>query len=100
MTSEPQWYLERPEPETVWAGVLRRRPSMVGPSGRTRLLFELEDRDGRTLPIYGPPAEEALDGLADRHVGISGKLVDLSAEGLGRELWIWGGEAVRVKDGD
>ncbi len=51
------------------------------------------------LPIYGPPAEPALGAMADREVEVIGKIVDQQASGIGAELWVADGSAIRPADG-
>jgi hypothetical protein len=84
----PAWYRERDEPEETFVGVVRERETGPSPMGRTRLRFELERRGGPALPIYGPDAEAAIAGLVGRAVRIRGRVVDLTAEGYGPELWV------------
>jgi hypothetical protein len=84
----PAWYEARTEPETRYEGVLRRRPSVAGPAGRTRLDFELEIGPGNALALYAPGQEEALRQEVDRRVVLLGKVVDLTTEGHGLELWL------------
>lgn len=64
------------------------REAGVSPGGRDRLVFELHPRAGAPLPIYAPEAEEALHRAAGDDVELVGKIVDLSAEGFGVELWL------------
>lgn len=51
--------------------------------------------DGTALPIYGPPAEAALLAAVDRTAQVIGKVVDRREGGLGMELWVADGSAVR-----
>lgn len=83
-----RWYDERPEPQRSVAGVLRALPTPSTPGGRDRLPYRLHLDDGDLLPVYGPGVEDGLDRLVDRHVELVGKVVDLTAEGFGRELWV------------
>jgi hypothetical protein len=92
----PAWYRERPEPESVHAGHLRRETAGDGPMGRTGPRFDLEVASGERLRIYAPHLEAELEPWVDREVRLRGKLVDLRAEGLGVELWslaVDGGDA-------
>ncbi|WP_299444765.1 hypothetical protein [uncultured Phycicoccus sp.] len=82
------WYDERPEPEQTVSGVLRAAPARSTPGGRDRLPYRLVLADGGVLPVYGPAVEDRLDRLVDEHVVLVGKVVDLSAEGFGPELWV------------
>ena len=81
------WYRGRSEPERAWAGRLRLMPASVGPNGRSGLSFALETDQGQ-LPVYAAGAEQLLSPFAQRAVVIRGKLIDLSEEGLGLELWV------------
>jgi hypothetical protein len=81
------WYAERPEPEKRWRGVLRRREPPGGPAGRAALSYVLEV-EGRRLDVYSANVEAALAGFVGRTIVAEGKLVDLSGEGFGRELWL------------
>ena len=65
------------------------------PGGRDRLPFELAATDGEARPLYGPAAEAALLAAVDQEVEVEAKLVDLGGEGLGAELWVADGSAVR-----
>ena len=89
------WYETRPEPEEVFQGSLRASTPVVSPSGRTRLLFELEIVSGERLAIYAPTHEETLRTAVGREVVLVGKVVDLSSEGYAVELWLGGPDAVR-----
>jgi hypothetical protein len=68
---------------------------VVSPGGRTRLLFELEIVPGKRLGIYAPAHEEILRKAIDKQAVLVGKLVDLSSEGHGVELWLGAADAVR-----
>ncbi len=81
------WYDERTEPEQSVSGVLRAAPALSTPGGRDRLPYRLLVA-GHALPVYGPAVEDRLDRLVDQHVELVGKVVDLSAEGFGPELWV------------
>jgi hypothetical protein len=85
--AEADWYRERSEPEKEWRGVLREREVKVGPATRTALTYKLV-RDDQELPIYAANVAPKLAPFVGRQVLIRGKLVDLSKEGFGRELWI------------
>lgn len=65
------------------------------PGGRDRLPFELAAAGGDARPLYGPAAEAALLAAVDQEVEVEAKLVDLGGEGLGAELWVADGSAVR-----
>lgn len=81
------WYADRPEPEQSFSGVLRAVPARSTPGGRDRLPYRLLV-GGDALPVYGPAVEDRLAGLVDQRVELIGKIVDLSAEGHGPELWV------------
>ncbi|HEX5761191.1 MAG TPA: hypothetical protein VF121_18550 [Thermoanaerobaculia bacterium] len=81
------WYRARPEPEERWEGTLEKVDPVVGPAGRTSLTYALRTAD-RRLPVYAAGVQERLAPFTGRAVRATGKLVDLSGEGLGRELWI------------
>lgn len=83
-----RWYDERPEPERSVSGVLRARTTSSTPGGRDRLPYRLHLDDGDLIPVYGPGVEDRLARLVDQHVELVGKVVDLSVEGFGRELWV------------
>jgi hypothetical protein len=81
------WYRARPEPESLWSGTLEHREEPVGPATRGGLTYTLGTaRD--ELSVYAPNVASLLNDFAGRPVLIRGKLVDLSHEGGGRELWI------------
>jgi hypothetical protein len=94
LTAKRDWYRDRPELEAVWRGTVRRREVGPTPGGRDRLPFELAAA-GAVRPIYGPAAEAALLAAVDHEVDVEAKLVDLGGEGLGAELWVADGSAVR-----
>lgn len=81
------WYAARPEHEERWEGVLERREAPGGPAARSALTFALVV-EGRPLDVYAANVEETLAGFVGRPVVASGKLVDLSGEGYGEELWL------------
>ncbi|MET0715978.1 MAG: hypothetical protein ABWY57_13790 [Mycetocola sp.] len=88
MSASSPWYSERPEPEETLRGILRRRGGGAGPGNRPGLVYELERPDGSAVPVYGPAAVEPLRSLVGQPVTLTGKLVDLGAEGFGVEVWI------------
>jgi hypothetical protein len=90
MSASSRWYSERPEPEETRRGVLRRRDSGTGPGNRPALVYALELADGSVVPIYGPTVEDVLRPLVGLDTVLTGKLVDLGAEGFGVEFWIEG----------
>jgi hypothetical protein len=88
MSASSAWYSERREPDVTLNGTLRRRVSGTGPGNRPGLAYELELADGKILPVYGPTVHENLRPLIGHSTELTGKLVDLTAEGFGVELWI------------
>ena len=84
--NEP-WYRDRPEPERTWHGTLVRVSPVSGPGGRTALTHALRTEQAE-IPVYGAGAAEALAPFVGKHVAVAAKMVDLSAEGFGGELWI------------
>ena len=63
---------------------------------RQALSYALE-LEGRSIDIYAANAEAALGRFAGRPVVAAGKLVDLSGEGLGEELWL---ASIRLATGE
>ena len=94
MSASSGWYSERPEPEVTLIGTLHHRVSGIGPGNRLGLAYELEQADGKLLPVYVPTADESLRPLIGHSTELTGKLVDLSAEGFGVELWIGDASAI------
>ena len=84
---EADWYRARPEPEQQWRGELRERDVIAGPTTRTALIYRLVTTD-KEIPVYAANVEQKLALFVGRQVLIYGKLVDLSREGFGQELWI------------
>lgn len=82
------WYDDRAEPEQTVSGVLKALPTSSTPGGRDRLRFRLVVVDGESVAVYGPALEDHLRRLVDRPVVLVGKMVDLSDEGYGLELWV------------
>jgi hypothetical protein len=67
--------------------VLRRRDLPAGPAGRAALAYALEV-EGAAVDIYAANVEAPLRSFIDRAIIATGKLVDLSGEGFGNELWL------------
>jgi len=88
----PEWYREREEPERTWEGRLERRVGALGPAARGGLGYELDVGDER-LPVYSVHLGDRLEPLVGRRVTVRAKIIDLSAEGYGRELWPAGPES-------
>jgi hypothetical protein len=81
------WYDDRAEPEQSVSGVLKAAATPSTPGGRDRLPYRLLV-DGESVAVYGPALEDRLGDLVDQPVVLVGKLVDLSDEGFGPELWV------------
>jgi len=81
------WYRARPEPEEERRGVLRTRDNPAGPASRPALRYAL-DSGGEVIAVYAPQPSRQLASLAGQVVVVYGKVVDLSNEGFGKELWI------------
>jgi hypothetical protein len=80
------WYRERREPERDWEGVLAEREMGTGPNTRTAQGHILR-ADDRSLLVYTPSLRATLKPFVDRRVRVVAKLIDLSDEGFGEELW-------------
>jgi hypothetical protein len=80
------WYQSRPEPERIWTGTLEERRVGVGPETRGGLSYVLVSDLGQ-LNVYAANAEGLLAGFLGRSVRVRGKLVDLTQQGNGKELW-------------
>jgi hypothetical protein len=80
------WYQSRPEPERIWTGTLQERRVGVGPESRGGLSYVLVSDLGQ-LNVYAANAEALLAGFLGRSVRVRGKLVDLTQQGHGKELW-------------
>jgi hypothetical protein len=87
VAADEAWYSARRETERSWEGVLVERAPVAGPRARTALTHALR-ADGGETPIYAASIGERLAPLVNRRVRILAKLVDLSSEGFGEELWI------------
>lgn len=81
------WYLARTEPEEEWRGVLHEREVERGPATRSALRYSLQTED-QDLAVYVPSEEAKLSPFLGREVVVTAKLVDLTDEGFGQELWI------------
>ena len=92
------WYRSRPEAEQEWQGVLRKRDTPISPAGRTALRYTLIT-DEQQLPVYVANSERQFVPYADAPIRLRGKLVDLSNEGLGQELWVGSIEAYDPNSG-
>ena len=78
------WYRARPELERSWSGTLRRRSVIAGPNARTALRYSLITPGG-VLAVYAPT--DRLETFVDTAVVVHAKLIDLTHEGFGLELW-------------
>jgi len=83
-----EWYRARPEPEREWRGLLRDRDVPMGPASRTSLTYALITNDQKHHPVYAANLGRQLAPYVGRAVIMRAKLVDLSGEGYGQELWI------------
>ena len=81
------WYQARPEREQMFQGGLQTRDLPVGPAGRTALRYVLMTHT-EPLDVYVPEDGGVLERFIGRQVVVRAKLVDLSGEGFGNELWI------------
>jgi hypothetical protein len=81
------WYRERPEPEREWRGLLQARTPQKGPASRTALLFTLV-LSAESIAVYAAGVKDRVAPFTGMRVIARGKLVDLTSEGYGRELWI------------
>jgi hypothetical protein len=81
-----EWYRSRAEPERTWQGRLETKKTVEGPNSRTAVRFALITTN-ESLSIYAPTHNNGLRRFVGRQVRIRGKLVDLSGEGYGKELW-------------
>lgn len=86
--ADSDWYVARPEAEQEWRGVLRERDVTLGPASRAAVSFELVVEGGQPLPVYAANIRPRLAQHVGSNVTIRGKLVDLTQEGHGEELWI------------
>jgi hypothetical protein len=82
-----EWYQTRPEPEQLFQGVLHTQELPVGPATRLGLRYVLVTHTG-PLDVYAPGDGRVLERFVDQQVVVRAKLVDLSGEGIGNELWI------------
>ena len=85
--ADADWYRTRPEPERRWHGILKERPVVSGPSNRTALKFVFVTKEG-TYPVYAAGVGKDLAPFTGRRLEVEGKLVDLTDEGFGKELWV------------
>lgn len=80
------WYDDRAEPEQSVSGVLSAAAAPSTPGGRDRLPYRILV-DGESVAVYGPALEDRLVDLVGQPVVLVGKMIDLSDEGFGLELW-------------
>jgi hypothetical protein len=85
--ADERWYLGDPTPESTWKGVLRAKCDPQGPASRPANAFVLFTDRG-TLDVYAPLRQEDFASLLGAEIVVQGKLVDLTAEGFGSELWV------------
>jgi hypothetical protein len=84
--ADEPWYRDRPEVERDVEGVLAEREVGIGPNTRMALGHVLQMSD-RSLPVYTPSLRATLKPFINKRVRVAAKLVDLSREGFGEELW-------------
>lgn len=82
-----KWYRDQPMKEQTWEGVVTRRVIGLGPADRMALTLALKTVE-EEIPIYTAGAEETLQSFLNKRVRLIGKLVDLTNEGFGPEIWI------------
>jgi hypothetical protein len=87
INADADWYRGRREREQIWRGVLRKQDAPLGPATRSAQSYVLITSKTH-LPIYAPNIDEQLKPFVGGRVEIRGKLIDLGAEGFGKELWI------------
>jgi len=59
----------------------------AGPAARTALRYELVT-DAESFAVYAPGEGRELEPFIGQQVVARAKLIDLSSEGFGTELWI------------
>ncbi len=84
---EDEWYRARPEVEKELSGILLSRDRPAGPAERTALRYTLIT-EGERIPVYAPLPSQQLDSFIGQPVVVYGKVVNLTDEGFGNELWI------------
>ena len=82
-----EWYRTQVAPEQQWTGRLQKRPAVVGPNTRASLKYSLHTEQGPLL-VYAADVDTLLTPFVNHEVEVVGKLVDLSSEGFGPELWM------------
>jgi hypothetical protein len=87
ISARERWYLDRAEKEESFQGTLRERKAQIGPGARGGLNFTLVS-EGIDYPIYTGGANQKLHPFIGCFVRVRAKLVDLTKEGFGRELWV------------
>src|SRR5216684_1895343 len=87
VNAHADWYIARVEKEQTWEGSLQARKSMIGPGERGGLNMSFVTKDAE-FPVYTAGNGDKVKQFLARPVRIRGKLVDLSKEGFGKELWI------------
>jgi len=84
---DEDWYIDRPEAELEWQGILQRRDTVTGPASRTSAGYALRSDDGNHV-VYAPNIDFLLASYLGTRVVVRAKLVDLSGEGYTKELWL------------
>ena len=85
--ADAEWYRDRRESEKTWRGVLQKRDTPLGPATRPSQSYVLVTNKAR-LPVYAANVDEQLAPYVGRRVVVRGKLVDLTRDGFGEELWV------------
>lgn len=82
------WYIERPEQEQQFIGILEPMTSTSGPAGRPALSFVLKRTAADDLLVYAGGIEKVLASFSGCLVFIRGKQIDFKQAGFAVELWI------------
>jgi hypothetical protein len=85
--ADAEWYCDRRESEKSWRGVLQKRDAPLGPATRPSQSYVLVTNKTR-LPVYAANVDGQLAPYVGRRVVVRGKLVDLTRDGFGEELWV------------
>ena len=73
--------------EMVFSGVIERQKVVTGPNTRAHQYRFVTTKE--IMVIYTTPrVVKLVESWVGRHINVQGKIVDLSAEGFGKELWI------------
>jgi hypothetical protein len=86
--ADKAWYLERPEPEEQFSGILEPVTPPSDPAGRPALSFILRNTRVGDLPVYAAGKERVLGEFAGRPILVCGKRIDFQRPGFEVELWV------------